>query len=193
MKIKIIRSNELNTTKWDGGTTTQLFIFPETAEYSKRNFQFRLSTATVKIERSSFTSLPGFSRKLMVLDGEITLIHYDHYTAQLKRFEMDSFEGDWKTSCIGRCTDFNLMTAGKISGQLSAIKVKVEQDFSCQINDYSDWFFVYVYTGCIEININHEISKLNKGDFLVISQPNKRIIEMKGTAELIISEIGLIY
>jgi len=110
MGYSIITSHYLQPVSWSGGTTTELFIFPLTSDYHKRNFQFRLSTATVEKDKSDFTRLIGISRKLMVLDGKITLNHKDHYSRQINKFDVDEFEGDWKTSSIGKCTDFNLMT-----------------------------------------------------------------------------------
>lgn len=63
------------TTKWSGGETTELFIYPENANYKAGNYQFRLSTATVEIEASTFTPLPGVDRTLIVLEGEMQLDH----------------------------------------------------------------------------------------------------------------------
>jgi environmental stress-induced protein Ves len=189
MNYKVIRSHQ--TTTWTGGTTTQLFIFPETADYQKRDFQFRLSTATVEIERSDFTPLPGFSRKLLVLDGEIILNHKDHYTAQLKKFDVDSFVGDWKTSCIGKCTDFNLIISGDTSTELKAICLGKEQNLHYKIKDHCNWFFVYVAKGDLGININHEKPTLSEGHLLVMEKPELKEIGIFGieNSELIFVEI----
>jgi len=48
MQSTILHSANFKTSNWSGGTTTQLFIYPPTAEYLQRNFIFRLSTASVK-------------------------------------------------------------------------------------------------------------------------------------------------
>src|SRR5690606_31750336 len=97
------------TSRWSGGTTTELFIYPESASYAKRNFLFRLSTATVETETSLFTSLPYVSRTLMVLDGKTELTHKDEYVKMLYPFESDTFRGEWRTTSNGKCVDFNLM------------------------------------------------------------------------------------
>jgi environmental stress-induced protein Ves len=112
MKAKITRRGELKTSRWSGGTTTQLAIFPETADYAARDFQWRISTARVESEESVFTPLPGFNRIIMVLEGHLTLTHEGNGTFELGPLEQNSFLGDWTTRSCGRVTDFNVMTRG---------------------------------------------------------------------------------
>lgn len=120
--LRIIRRKDLTTTQWSGGTTTQLAIYPEAASYAERNFVWRVSTARVDAERSDFTSLPGVSRILMVLDGALRLEHAGRHEARLERFGQDSFSGDWNTVSYGRATDFNLMiTEGE--GSVRAVRI----------------------------------------------------------------------
>ncbi|MDF1551007.1 MAG: HutD family protein, partial [Bacteroidales bacterium] len=104
MEFTIYKPEDFKTSTWSGGTTTQLFIYPSSADYLKRNFDFRISTAKVTVAKSDFTSLPEISRKIMILEGEITIQHQNRYSKQLKKFDIDEFEGDWKTSAIGTCT-----------------------------------------------------------------------------------------
>ena len=59
MDYQIIKAESFTTSPWNGGSTTELFIYPMTSKYTSRNFHFRLSTATVNVEESTFTSLPG--------------------------------------------------------------------------------------------------------------------------------------
>ncbi len=191
MDYTIITAENFKPASWSGGTTTQLFIFPPTANYQERNFQFRLSTATVEVEKSDFTSLPGFSRKLMILAGEITISHEGHYTKQLNRFDVDAFEGDWKTSSVGKCTDFNLMTTASATGEISACVVEKETSVSVSIKENCDWFFIYLSSGKISIEIDNKTTTLSKGDLLVFSKPTIRNLEIKGleNSELVISEV----
>ncbi len=189
MQYKIIRSEEFTTNIWSGGTTTQLYIFPENAEYSKRNFDFRISTANVLSEKSVFTSLPGISRKLMILEGEIEIFHENKYKKQLSKFETDEFSGDWKTSSVGLCIDFNLMTKGKVTGNIIAETLEENQIFQIKSNKKSFMIFVYILSGKIEIE-NHE---LNKSDFLVIEEIENSDLKFqsKQKSEFIITEISI--
>ncbi len=194
MDYIIITAENFKPTSWSGGTTTQLFIFPPTASYQERNFRFRLSTATVEVEKSDFTSLPGFSRKLMILAGEITINHEGHYSKQLNRFDVDAFEGDWKTSSVGKCTDFNLMTTGSATGEISACVVEKGTSLSVSVKENFDWFFIYLSSGKISIEIDNKTATLSKGDLLVFNKPTIRNLEIKGieNSELVISKVATI-
>ncbi|PKV50938.1 HutD protein [Aquimarina sp. MAR_2010_214] len=191
MEVTIITSDTFKTNTWSGGTTTQFFMYPPTANYKELNFDFRLSMATVAIEKSVFTSLPGVSRTLLVLDGEITLQHEDRYTKQLSKLDSDTFEGGWKTSSIGMCTDFNLMTTGNTVGKLGVFTPKQNENILCPIKNKWDWVFIYNYSGEVTIDINHQEYTIHQSDVLVIRQPiatNMHINAIKDST-LVFSEI----
>ena len=136
----ILRSEEFTASTWVGGKTTQLFTHPQGANYAARDFDFRLSTATVELEKSDFTALPGFSRKLMILEGEIEINHENQHNKTLHKFDVDAFEGDWKTSSVGRCTDFNVMTSAKYTSSLKAISLHADEDFTIENSLREDSF-----------------------------------------------------
>ena len=75
MRIRLIRKGEQKEGVWAGGTTTQLAIGPEGADYAARRFDWRISTARVERDESDFTPLPGFRRILMILEGSVHLTH----------------------------------------------------------------------------------------------------------------------
>ena len=172
MKIEVIKSHTFKKNTWSGGTTTQFFIYPYSADYTKLNFDFRLSMATVAIEKSIFSSLPGVSRKLMVLEGEIILDHENRYQKKLCRFDIDEFEGDWKTSSVGTCTDFNLMTKGEITGELVAFESKQDESLEYPVEKNLKYLFIYIYSGKSKIDINNTLYMIEQGDLLVINTPS---------------------
>lgn len=192
MEWKIIEASTFQTHQWSGGTTTQLFIFPEDASYRERNFQFRLSTATVEIEQSDFTSLPGFSRKLMLLSGSISLEHSGHYTKLLHKLEVDSFEGNWHTTSYGKGRDFNLMTALGWDGNLQGFDIIRDQLISYPIQKGFGWVFIYISKGSLEIEIQNEQILLNVGDLLIMKDPHMSNLSVKGfeASEWILAEIS---
>ncbi len=167
MQQKILTTENFKTSNWSGGTTTEFFIYPPKSSYLQRNFSFRLSSAKVEIEKSDFTPLPGISRKLMVLQGEILLVHENHYSKLLHKSEQDEFEGGWKTSSIGKCTDFNLMTRGKTTGNLNAILIQKNQTFNYPISEPCDWLFVYALLGTTQVVLSHRTYELNQGELMV--------------------------
>lgn len=191
VEYSIIRSENLKTTRWTGGTSTELFIFPTDSEYQKRNFSFRISTAKVEIEKSEFTSLPGISRKLMVLEGGIFINHEKHHSKQLNKFDVDVFEGDWKTTAVGKCTDFNLMTQGEIRGEISSLIIKKNQSANYRVKDDCDWLFMYIFSGKICLSLNSNEETLNTGYLMVYKNPGKTNLKIMGfeNSELVFSEI----
>lgn len=183
-KLQLIRRSDLITGTWSGGTTTQLFIYPPDAEYAQRNFIFRISTATVVAERSDFTPLPGFHRKLMVLEGSLHIYHKDRYSKQLKKFEQDSFEGSWQTSAEGKGTDFNLMTAAGAKGTLEPIAMESGALTALEVREKC---FIYVYKGRIRFNGEEG----SAGDVVCIEDPGELIISAMERSELVITSVSL--
>lgn len=119
--MEVIRCSEQRTSTWTGGTTTEIAIYPKDAVYSRRDFLWRISSATVEANESDFTVLPGFQRLIMVLGGELTLEHVGHHRVRLLPFEQDAFSGDWVTRSKGRATDFNVMLARGCTAGLQAV------------------------------------------------------------------------
>jgi environmental stress-induced protein Ves len=107
---KVLRKYDYTTTQWSGGETTELLIFPLASNFSDRQFDFRISIATINVNESNFTALPGIQRTLLLLEGELQLEHKHHHTSHLLPFDQDSFEGSWETHCLGSGTDMNVMT-----------------------------------------------------------------------------------
>lgn len=107
--FKIHRFQDAVTTTWSGGKTTELFIYPENSLFSERNFDFRISSATINVENSDFTSLPNYNRLLAILEGKLEIIHEGKYSKLLKQFDTDQFHGSWNTSSIGKVRDFNVI------------------------------------------------------------------------------------
>lgn len=188
MNYKVIKASSLKSSPWSGGETTELFIYPRDAEYATRNFNFRLSTATVKVEESTFTALPGITRTLMVLDGEMTLTHGAHHTAKLGRFDSDNFKGDWQTSSKGKCTDFNLMTMGDTEGTVESLPVNKGKQIFISFSENIQQLVIYVYSGQIKI----EDTTIEACDLGVFKNPTKSI-EIIGVEKsaLIISKIKI--
>ena len=169
--IEIIRKSEQNTSTWSGGTTTELAIYPVGASYSDRNFAWRLSSANVELEESTFTSLPGIWRYIMVIDGEMLLEHDEHHKVHLKPYEQDSFNGGWVTKSKGKVTDFNLMLADGYNGRIEAIHVSeelnIKEIYPNQINSFVQ--AIYCTEGEIEIQIHNERNaNIYKGDLVII-------------------------
>jgi uncharacterized protein len=158
----IFNQQDFRESLWSGGSTTQLYIFPEDVSYAERNFLFRISTAKVEVHESIFTSLPGFERKLMILEGEIAITHENHYSKTLKPFDVDTFSGAWNTSAVGTCVDFNVMTVGTIQSELTSVELATKEVLL--ISENEDWSMIFLYPvdESVTITIDHETTQLEK-------------------------------
>jgi environmental stress-induced protein Ves len=109
MAVSIFTSKEFVVSEWSGGKTVQYWIFPANSSLAQRDFRFRISSAVVEVDESEFSVFEGYQRKLMVLNGELELIHDGHHSVLLKPFDQDTFFGSWKTLSKGRAQDLNVI------------------------------------------------------------------------------------
>lgn len=171
MHIKHLLPTEYQTHAWSGGQTTQLYIYPENSQYKNIDFLFRLSKATIEQQETYFTPLAGVKRSLMLLEGELTLIHEKQPPKTLERFEVDDFVGDWHTRSVGKAEDFNLMCRQDANGTLKKRMLKNARPRRFwQENAIAEHQAVayFVYEGNIEVMIGQESYILHKDELLVI-------------------------
>jgi len=168
--IEVIRKKQHRTSEWSGGRTTELYIYPKDSLYCNRNFRWRLSSAKVEAEQSTFTSLPEINRLIMVIGGELLLKHEGHHSIMIKPFEQDSFSGEWTTTSFGKVTDFNLMMAQGCKGKLEVISINrgESKDIWLFNNLQAEEFSksteaFYMVKGNVEI-ITDTKEKINLGD-----------------------------
>ena len=162
---------------------TELFIYPEGADYESRNFQFRLSTATVEVDSSNFTPLPQVHRILMLLQGKMELKHEGHHTKTLNKFDLDEFEGDWKTSSKGQCVDFNLMLRKGTKGKVSGISINKNKFHYLSLEGKLN--FIYIVSGKIEIK--NQI--INAGTLIQFKSPSEIELSAMEPSDIVSVEI----
>jgi uncharacterized protein len=190
--MEIIRKEDLTTSQWSGGSTTQLYIYPKHALYQKSDFDFRLSSARVKVEASTFTKLEGISRFIMILEGETLLTHQQRDTVHLKKFDIDYFEGHWDTTSRGKVVDYNLMLNQNHEGHLRQLSLKKDQVYQIETEYKKGFLICYLFQGQLSINDNGKDYLINKNDTLVFKpDEDKTKIAIKAFEDcvLIISDI----
>lgn len=186
----IIRKETLETKTWSGGTTTELSISPQGSDYAERVFDFRVSSATVDLLESNFTPLPGVKRYLMILDGEMTIVHEGRGEKHLGTFEQDSFMGDYRTKSYSKApvVDFNLMLQGARDGGLfyhpcEGMLSLQELTVSLDILENREFYCV---AGPLEMIIGNHSIRLFKGDYLKLQQMEMlKAIEVSGKGSLV--------
>lgn len=109
MRLKQFQSSDYRKTVWSGGETTQLLLLPEHAVYEVGQFDCRISSATITVDESTFTVLPGYDRIILSLDNPLALQHNGGVTVTLTPLAHHHFLGDDTTKSFGKCTDFNVI------------------------------------------------------------------------------------
>jgi environmental stress-induced protein Ves len=177
--MQIIKKSDWKTTNWSGGTTSELFIFPEGSSFKSNDYEVRISLATVESEESSFTALPGIQRTLMVLEGTQLINHEERHTAELNQFEQDTFSGNWKTSCKGTSINFNVMCQDDQFVRVQSIPVLERMKGTLTFND--TFVFIYIKDGSVKING----TTLTAGQSVVLTEA----ITLEGLEDSILIEV----
>ncbi|MFR4767081.1 MAG: HutD family protein [Paraclostridium sordellii] len=159
--IKVIKKEGQKVSRWDGGKTTQLYIYPENSSYEKGNFKWRISCSTIEIDKSKFTKLPNIQRKLMLLDGNLILKHENCEEVNLNKFDIHTFSGELDTISYGKGIDFNLMTTNNCIGELEHIYIKSKTHIKLN-EDYVDKKYKYKFICIYSLNNSFNIEIQNK-------------------------------
>lgn len=120
--MKLIKKDEFKDSKWSAGVTTEVFIYPETATVSEKNFDFRISTATCLDEVSIYTPYRGFNRYIAPLDNDMK-IKTGNNKFILKPYEVLYFNGDDKTESSGEVRDFNLIYKKGLDAKMYSLNI----------------------------------------------------------------------
>lgn len=171
MKIRSVNKDDFKTTRWSGGTTTEFFIYPPEADYQKRKFAARISSAVIEDEYSKFTELPGVTRYLALLSGETDLVANGEKIV-LDPYEIVKFSGTDVVESYGTCRDFNLMLKG-VNGSMDCVRVgNIHTDFYIPCN-----MMVVIYN-CSGDNISitggTASQSISPGGLAVLSTENEK-------------------
>lgn len=165
MSYTVYHETSRKTVQWSGGTSTEIFVFPSDGDFATRNFDFRISTATVEVAESEFTFFEGITRHLMILKGTLELSHIDRYARILEPYDQDTFSGEWPTKSKGKVTDFNLMLKNGYTGGLGHIQLLAGE--SLPLVPEAAYDFVFIAEGEAEISGQHIAS----GNLVKFSKP----------------------
>lgn len=177
--IQPITTNEQVRSEWSGGTTTQLFIYPKESSYVERNFSLRISTATVDVEESDFTALPGYERLLMILNGNLLITHNHQISKPLLPYEVHAFSGDWQTSAKGKVIDFNVIYHPNLTPTIHHSSLLKHHTQAISLDHFN---LLYLVSG--ELTIDEKIIRANEAVF--IQQESSLFIKAQETCKLII-------
>lgn len=150
-KILVRSEKDYKVSRWSGGDTTELYLYPENGDYRSGNFQLRISSATVEADRSEFTSLPGVDRYLMIFQGHLDMIHGEKEKVSLEPYEVDHFDGGVPTVSYGKVVDFNLMLKNGARGRMEALCLEIGQEWKVTPEKDENFLAIYVREGLVLI------------------------------------------
>lgn len=175
--------------RWSGGTTTELLIRPKDAAYARRDFLFRVSSATVELEKSVFTALPDYDRLIATLEGSITLIHDGAEPISLAPYQVHAFDGGSETVSLGRCRDFNLMLRkGRVTGSLTALTVGTGP-LALPLVSTNLSALLFCAEGSCAVNLGGSIYTLLPGESLLLEDADPHPLLLCGPAKLLLTQV----
>lgn len=196
MPMRHLTKDDYAVTRWSGGNTTQIAISPPDAAYIARDFLWRLSSASVDDERSTFTPLPDYHRCLLILEGALTLTHDGGTPVRLEPFQPHDFDGASVTEAVGLCRDFNLMLRkGKCQGGLRSFRFSGagEKAISFQTPEGSRILLLYCANGSGTARFADETCTLGQGESLLMEDVREAVLHLSvpDVADFILAEILL--
>lgn len=185
--MKIVTEADFLISDWSGGTTTQLFIFPEGTTLAGRDFDWRISSAVIQTEESDFTPFDGYERILIPLKGKLEMEHQTPngvIRQNVNQFELARFSGSWPTKGKGKLTDFNLIFRPNYHPKVQISYFKEETQMSLE----ETTMVLYLLTGSVAIN-----DQLIQAPVLILNNEHQKIeITYFAESRVIFIEMNLV-
>ena len=201
----LIRKEQMMSSRWSGGTTTQIDLYPEGTTYGARDFTFRVSSAVIEESPSQFTALPDYQRWITMLSGPVVLRHeleseIDQH--ELQPLQVYRFDGGTPTSSVGEAKDFNLMLRKGLVGNMTVFSIGPEADSrwiarwlaerSPEIQGHLAVYWPETHSAAqgssatpatqetaLRISVKNDEVLLNRGDYLRLSGAVKALKEVQ--------------
>lgn len=186
IKWQVKKKQQQPVFKWQGGSTRQLFVYPEGKTIIEEDCDFEITSSTMDFTHTEYNIFKGCDRLLMIIDGETTLYHDEGKSIKLKKYETYNFSGETKTYSQGTGTDYEIICKKGNKGHIMAYG---ETDISRLKLLEKDAAYDFVHGGFFcqglgfTIVIEKEDFELKQGDFLwVIANENVplKIKDLKG-------------
>lgn len=103
-----IAKSDLVPEQWSAGETFGYYIYPLEADYKKKDFLFRISSATIKQDTSFFTQFLHYNRYLVMLDTDL-VIEQNGKGKLIAKQEVFYFSSEDFIKSYTKGADFNVM------------------------------------------------------------------------------------
>lgn len=153
--IECYGQTDFRVSRWSGGETRELFLFPSGTSYKDRNFALRLSSATIELPTSTFTHLQGVKRFITPITHPFLLEVNGNAPFLLSPFEVFEFSGNDEVRSYGMSVDFNLMLNERLaSGWMRSVKTGEEIKIVINAGEMF-WIFSYFPSTVVLNNAEH--------------------------------------
>lgn len=179
LQVEVIKQQQCSTSVWSGGTTTQLYIYPEGLTV-KDEFLFRISSATVAPGEAIFSDFSKYQRFLTLLKGEMCLQHDSKSAERIRPFEKIFFDGSLQTKSYSEkeIVDFNIIWRKELQvPQIEIVDARLEaRRLTCKGH-----IFIYNYEKNAKISfVGQKICSLEAGELLVSNLENSCEVILQG-------------
>ena len=170
--IEYYGQTDFKVSRWSGGETKELFLFPPEASYKERNFALRLSSATIELPTSTFTHLQGVKRFITPIMHPFLLEVNGNAPFLLSPFEVFEFSGTDEVKSYGMSVDVNLMLNERLaSGWMRS--VKTGEEIKIVINA-GEMFWIFSYFSSTVV-LNKEEHGMDECSLFVMRNMEKEL------------------
>ena len=181
MNIKIISKKDITPSIWDGGKTYEYLISPADSSYSSRDFDFRISSASIEKIPSNFTNFEGYHRYLVMLDNDLK-INRNAVDESYSKNEIFEFNSEDSVQSFSLGNDFNLMV--QKGGSSFDLKARM-------LNGAYKSKFMFVFAiQETKLKINQQEVMLNSNDLLFIDNERNADVACFSDQEVIIGMLS---
>lgn len=182
MNIKTVKNIDLNPKVWSKGSTSEYFIYPESADYSNKDFLFRISSATIDEVPAVFTKFDGYLRYLVMLDSSIDL-EINESRAVVAKHTIINFSSRNDVTSFSVGQDFNLM----VNESIKSSYVQIQKGL---VTSNSSFFIAFALSPC-SILVNNKKYELNSYDCIIIENTSLSLLNVSCDSNFIAASINL--
>lgn len=182
MKIYTISKDSVKPAIWDGGETYEYFIHPINSSYQNKDFQFRVSYATINKVPSIFTKFGNYDRFLVMLGGDLK-ISRNSFSESYNEHEVFNFDSNDEIKSFSKGRDFNLMVSKNIT------KANVEI-LDTEINSNKRFLVFYGLFDTVLL-INKVSHTLGVNDCLIVDNSNEKRVLVEINQQVIFCSLSV--
>lgn len=174
MTARVIKKNEYVVHGWSGGTTAEIFCFPPSSSWERKDFEIRISSADCRLDGAPYSDFTGYTRHITPLKGRMHMVHKNHHSVQLEPYDIDIFDGSWQTHHTGLAIDFNLLHTKNWNGKMYAV------DAHDTVKVAAETIAGFYAVRDLTVKVDQDDFCVKEGDFLLLEPASQaRTVHLK--------------